>query len=71
MKKIIIGTLILTLSPFIVIGGAAILNSVKLQEGAFNFASILGGLSICINYFIAILLIIQGHKEQGTLKDLG
>lgn len=71
MKKIIIGTLILTFSPFLVILGGAILNSLKIQEVAFNFASILGALSICVNYFIGILLIIQGHKENGTLKDLG
>jgi len=70
MKKIILGTLILTISPFIVILGAIILNNLKVQDGAFVFASILGGLSIIINYFIAILLIIQGHKENGTLNKL-
>ena len=70
MKKIITGTVILAASPFMVIFGSLILNMVEMQEGAFIFACILGGLSICINYFIAILLIAQGHKENRTLDKL-
>lgn len=70
MKKIILGTVIITLSPFVVIIGALILNNLKVQEGAFIFASILGALSICINYFIAVLMIAQGHKENETLNKL-
>lgn len=70
MKKIITGTIILTLSPFIIILGAYILSVLKIQEGAYIFASVLGGLTICINYFIAILIIAQGHKENGTLDKL-
>lgn len=70
MKKIILGTAILALSPFIVIVGAWILNLLKIQEGAFIFACILGSISIAVNYFIGILMIAQGHKENGTLDRL-
>jgi len=70
MKKIVIGTTILVVSPFVVILGSWLLNVLKLHEGAFIFASILGGLTICVNYFVGVLMIIQGHKENGTLDQL-
>ncbi len=70
MKKIILGTIIISTSPFITLLGGYILNNLKVQEGAFIFASILGGLSVIINYFIAVLMIAQGHKENQTLNKL-
>lgn len=70
MKKIIFGISVITLSPFIIIFGSMLLNAFKIQQGAFTFASIIGGISIGINYIIAVIILFAGHAEIKTFKSL-
>lgn len=63
MKKIILGLLQTTLSPFIIILGYNIISQFRVNEGALIFASVMGGLSICFNFVIGTLLIIKGYQE--------
>lgn len=60
----------LTVTPFVIIGGGLILNALKIQEGAFIFACLMGGATIIINYIIGVMLIIAGHTELKTFKDI-
>lgn len=69
MKKLILGLLIMCIAPFIIIFGAMILNALKVQDGAFLFASILGGITVVTNYIIGIMLVIQWHAENKTFAD--
>jgi hypothetical protein len=71
MKKILIGLLQTTASPFIVILGYYIISTFKVPEAAMGFACFLGGLSIVVNFVIGCLLIVKGYQESGAFKGWG
>lgn len=70
MKKLILGILIMIASPFIILLGSYILLNIKVSEGATIFACIIGGITIIVNYIIAVMLVITGHTEIKTFKEL-
>ncbi len=68
MKKIVIGLLQTTLSPFIIIFGYYVLSIFKVPEGTMTFASWMGGISIVFNFVMGCALIVQGYKDEKTFK---
>jgi len=68
MRKIGIGLLQTTLSPFIIIMGYYLISSFKVSEGAMIFASIMGGCSVVFNFAIGCALIIRGYQDAETFK---
>ena len=68
MKKIILGLVQTTLSPFIIIFGSYLLQSFNVDGGVMLFASIMGGVSIVFNFVIGCLLIVRGYQDEGTFK---
>ena len=68
MKKIIIGLLQTTLSPFVIILGSYLINGFNVSEGTLIFASIIGGASIIFNFVIGCALIIRGYQDAETFK---
>ena len=68
MKKIVIGLLQTTLSPFVIILGYYLISSFKVSEGAMIFASTMGGASIIFNFCIGCALIIRGYQDAETFK---
>lgn len=68
MKKIILGMFQTTLSPFIIILGYNLIIIFNVSDGAFEFASVIGGISILFNFFIGIALIIKGYQEEEIFK---
>lgn len=71
MKKIILGTILTTMSPFISIIGYYLLSNFKVSEGAMMFASVMGSLSIILNFIIGCLLIIKGYQDERTFAGWG
>ena len=68
MKKIAIGLLQTTLSPFIIITGYYLISNFNVSEGAMIFASIMGGASVVFNFVIGCALIIRGYQDAETFK---
>ncbi len=68
MKKLILGLIQTTLSPFIIIFGSYALNQFKVSEMAGNFAAFMGGVSIVFNFCIGCALIIKGYQETKTFE---
>lgn len=68
MKKIVIGLLQTTLSPFVIILGSYLISSFKVSEEAMIFASVMGGISIVFNFCIGCALIIRGYQDAETFK---
>lgn len=68
MKKLLIGLILTTSSPFIVILGNYLITNFKISNETTTFACVLGSLSIIFNFIIGILLIIKGHQDLGTFK---
>jgi len=68
MKKIAIGLIQTTLSPFVIILGYYMISSFKVSEGAMVFASIMGGASVIFNFGMGCALIIRGYQDSETFK---
>ena len=68
MKKIILGLVQTTLSPFIIIFGSHLLQSFNMNEETMIFASVMGSISIIFNFIIGCLLIVRGYQDEGTFK---
>jgi hypothetical protein len=68
MKKILIGLLQTTLSPFVVIFGYYAMATFKVPEGVMIFASTMGGLAIVFNFVIGCALIVRGYQDEKTFE---
>lgn len=68
MKKIAIGLLQTTLSPFVIIFGSLLISSFKVSDGTMFFACIVGGGSVIFNFIIGCALIIRGYQDVETFK---
>lgn len=69
MKKILLGMLMTTCSPFVSILGWYIIHFFKIgSSDAIMFASVMGCFSIVFNFIIGCLLIIRGYQDLGTFK---
>ena len=68
MKKILIGLLQTTSSPFIIILGQYVISKFNAPDGAMFFALFLGGGSVLLNWMIGIMLIIKGYGETKAFE---
>ncbi len=71
MKKLIIGLIILSATPFLIILGNYVIKYFQSNENVTIFACIMGGIAVCFNFIIACLLVIKGHQEVGSFKGWG
>jgi len=71
MKKIILGLIQTTLSPFTVVLGGYLLQSFPASNGVMVFAGIMGVFSVIFNFIIGCLLIIRGYQDLGTFEGWG
>lgn len=68
MKKILIGLLQTSLSPFIVILGYYLIAVFSVPDGVRIFASVVGGSSICFNFVMGCILIVKGYRDVEVFK---
>jgi uncharacterized membrane protein (DUF485 family) len=70
MKKLIIGLLIMIANPFIILFGSKAIHWLgsSISIDAIPFACILGGISIVVNFILAVMLVIRGHSEMKTFE---
>lgn len=67
MKKIFLGLLQTILTPLIIFTGNYLFFKLPwMTDEARNFAFVLGAITVVINWFIGILLIIRGYQETKT-----
>lgn len=71
MRKLILGLIQTTLTPFIILFGSYLIQTFNVNDGALIFASIMGGIGVIFNFIIGCLLIIRGYQEQGTFDGWG
>lgn len=69
MKKIILGLLQTTLTPFIIIIGYYAISFFETPQRVEIFAGVMGSITIVINWLIGVLLIIKGYQEVKAFKD--
>ena len=71
MKKIILGSVLVTIIPFLSILGYMAVAYFNIPEGPKAFAGALGGAGIIFNFVVGIALMIKGHQESETFKGWG
>ena len=67
MKKIIIGIAQTSLSPITILFGDIIISNFQVHENAMLFASIMGGISVCVNFIMGFFISIEAYKEYKIL----
>ena len=63
MKKLIIGLLIMSITPFLVILGYLLISYFKVPDDISIVSMIFGLISLVVNYVIGIIMLIQGHQD--------
>jgi len=70
MKKIIVGSLLMTISPFVIIFGSMLITQLNPPESAKSIAGFIGTMVVTFNCIMGALMVLSGHNENKTFDKL-